>query len=46
MHRLTSAGLSVPLCSFVMAHWESDAQAQTSAGLSVPLCSCVMSLGQ
>ena len=26
-HKLTSAGLSVPLCSCVMAHWNSDAQA-------------------
>ena len=39
MHKLTSAGLSVPLCSCVMAHWNSDARAD-SAGLSVPLCSC------
>ena len=27
MHGLTSAGLSVPLCSCVIAHWDSDAQA-------------------
>ena len=27
MHKLTSAGLSVPLCSCVMAHWNSDARA-------------------
>ena len=27
MHKLTSAGLSVPLCSYVIAHWNSEAQA-------------------
>ena len=27
MHVLTSAGISVPLCSYVMAHLDSDARA-------------------
>ena len=41
MHKLNSAGLSVPLCSYVMAHG-TVMHGLTSAGLSVPLCSCVM----
>ena len=46
MHVLTSAGLSVPLCSYVMAHWNSDARADQRWPICAFVFMCHGSLGQ
>ena len=46
MHKLTSAGLSVPLCSCVMAHWDSDARADQRWPICAFVFICHSSLGQ